>query len=403
MKNIFYTLLLCFAFSTAITVNAQPKPLPTYKYSFNIKGASDTVYLANYFGKQLYYTDTAYSKNGQFTFTGKDINPGKYAVVFPGKTYFEVIVNEPSFSFQGDTTNLIEGMKITGSIENKTFYDYIKFINSKKQEIGPLQAKYQAEKDEEKKKLIVEEIGAVDKAVKDYQKKIATDQNNLLIGQIIAMSLEVNVPEAPMLENGVKDSTFQYFYYRNHYFDNVNIKNDALVRTPSFHNKLEEFFDKVVLQNPDTINKVADALIDKMNPASDMYKYTVNFIINHFNKSKIMGLKDVFVHMGETYYMQGRTPWADSASTAKISERVLAMKPTLLNRKAPPLYLFDTTGVKMKPLYNVEAEVTVVFFWDPGCGHCKKSIPKLKAIYEKYKDNYDVKIYAVCTELETNA
>jgi len=400
MKNVLYTLTLLA--SVLISSALQAQSIANYKYTFNIKGATDTVYLANYFGKQLYYTDTAYTTKGQFTFSGKDLKPGKYAVVFPGKTYFEVLINEPSFSFTGDTTKLIESMKISGSAENQVFYDYIKFINNEKQLIGPLQAEYQKEgTTEERKKELAEKITSVDKAVKEYQKKIATEKKALLIGQVIAMSLDVDVPDAPILENGRKDSIFQYYFYRDHYFDNVNLKNDALVRTPSFHNKLEEFFDKVVLQNPDTISLMADRLIDKMNPGSDMYKYTVNYVINHFNASKIMGMKSVFVHMGENYYMQGRTPWADSATIAKISERVIALKPTLINHKAPPLYLFDTTETKMVPLYNVDAEVTVVFFWDPGCGHCKKSIPKLKAVYDKYKNKESIKIYAVCTELET--
>jgi len=41
----------------------------------------------------------------------------------------------------------------------------------------------------------------------------------------------------------------------------------------------------------------------------------------------------------------------------------------------------------------------MLVFWDPDCGHCKKEMPKIKEVYDKYRDK-GLKVYAVCTELE---
>ena len=372
-----------------------------YDYRFKVKGATDTVYLAYYFGKQLYYSDTAVSTpDGSFAFKKqREIMPGKFAVVFPGQTYFEIIVNEPSFRMESDTSDLIGHMKIDGSVENQVFYDYIGFINGQKRKIEPLQKAYGAAEKEKKKEELREKMLAIDQAVKARQRELAGRRNELLIAQIIALSIDIEVPDPPTAEDGSIDSSFQYRYYRDHYFDLVNLKNEAVVRCPAYHQKLDQFFDKVLLQHPDTINKYADRLISQMDETGDLFKYTVNYVFNKYNRSKIMGMKTVMVHMAEQYYMNDKAYWADSTTVAKISERAVAEKPTLMGKKAPRLNLADTTGKKIVPLYGVNAEYTILCFWSATCGHCKKAIPKLKIIYDMLKD-HGVEVYAVGTELE---
>ena len=52
--------------------------------------SNDTVYLANYYGSRLYYSDTTVADaNGHFSFQGKEFNEcGKYAIVLPGPVFF---------------------------------------------------------------------------------------------------------------------------------------------------------------------------------------------------------------------------------------------------------------------------------------------------------------------------
>ena len=50
--------------------------------------------------------------------------------------------------------------------------------------------------------------------------------------------------------------------------------------------------------------------------------------------------------------------------------------------------------------HDVKAKLTILVFWDPGCGHCKKVIPKLYELYGKYKSK-GVEVYAVCTVQDT--
>lgn len=371
-----------------------------YQYKFNIRGAreKDTVYLANYFGKQLYYNDTAIvDKGGNFTFKKKKtLESGQFAVVLPGSKYFEIIINEPMFAMRTDTADFVKNMVIEGSMENKVFYEYISFLNKKREQLMPLNERYEKGDGKEKENIQKQRVD-LDNEVKAYQKSIATTYKNLLVGQMLALSLDIDVPEAPKKADGSIDSTWGYYYMRDHYFDFVNLKNDALARTPSFHNKLDVFITKVVLQHPDTICKVTRMLTDKMNPNGDLFKYTVTHVTDSYNKSNIMGMDAVFVCMADEYYLAGKAFWSDTARVNKIRERVDALRPTLLGKQCHPLSLADTTHQKWIKMYDLKADFTVLVFWDPDCGHCKKEIPKLAELYNK-TGGKDFEVYSVSSD-----
>jgi thiol-disulfide isomerase/thioredoxin len=57
----------------------------------------------------------------------------------------------------------------------------------------------------------------------------------------------------------------------------------------------------------------------------------------------------------------------------------------------------DSTG-KYINMYDVKAKYTVVVFWDHGCGHCKKEIPKLMEVYKNKLKAKGVAVYAVESE-----
>ncbi|HEX4887116.1 MAG TPA: redoxin domain-containing protein [Luteibaculaceae bacterium] len=394
-KNI--CLVLGFIASTLASVGQ----IKDYQYKFTVKGAKerDTIYLANYFGKQLYYNDTAYAdKTGTFTFKKKrNIDPGQFAVVMPGSKYFEILINEPAFYLKTDTADFVKNMVCEGSVENKIFYDYIDFLSKKRESMNPLNEAYDKAKDEKEKEEIQKKRIAVDAEVKAYQKQLAENHKNLLVGQMVALSLDIDIPEAPKKADGTMDSAWAYYYARDHYFDLANLKNDALARTPSFHSKLDYFISKMVLQNPDTICKVTKTLTDKMNPTGDLFKYTVTHVTETYNKSNIMGMDAVFVCMADQYYLAGKAYWSDSSRVNKIRERADALRPILLGKATHPLSLADTTHQNWKRLYDLKADYTVLVFWDPDCGHCKKEMPKLAELYSK-TNGKDFQVYAVSSD-----
>ena len=208
------------------------------------------------------------------------------------------------------------------------------------------------------------------------------------------------IPEAPILANGKKDSTFAYRYYKAHFWDNIDFSDDRMLRTPIFHPKVKQYMEKLTPQGPDyvdSINASADYIITKAKANQEVFKYIVYWLTYNYESSNIMGMDAVFVHLVEQYYVTKQAFWVDSTQLYKITNRAYTLKPLLIGKKAPMVNMPDSTG-KYIPLYDVKAKYTVMIFWDHGCGHCKKEIPKLVEQYNSKLKAKGVQVYAIETE-----
>lgn len=401
MRKLFFIIGVVLLLSSFETSYAQEKG---YKLKIQIEGIkNDTVYLANYFGNKLYYTDTAYAQGDLVLFEGDSLTGGKYAVILPGVKYFEIIVAEPFISIKTNVENFAEGMEIIESKENKVFYDYVHFLTDRKKDIEPYEQQLKEfEGTEDERKEIIEKLKAINSQVMAEQKRIVDQNDGLLVAKYINMGIKIDVPDPPKDKNGIiTDSLFQRRYYVNHFFDHFEFDDNRIVRDPIFYSKINEFFTKVVYPVADSINYYGDVLIAKTNGKGDNFKFIAHYLISLYDKEKRMGLDAVFVHMVENYYMDGQAFWLDSTGTAKLTEKAMTLKPILIGKKAPYLNLYDTTGTKRISLYDINADYTILFFWASDCGHCQKSIPKLLETYHNYSDK-GVKVYAVGTELEND-
>lgn len=72
------------------------------------------------------------------------------------------------------------------------------------------------------------------------------------------------------------------------------------------------------------------------------------------------------------------------------------MSRKMLNRTIPDFSLKDTEG-KVVKLSDLRGKVVIIDFWAIWCGPCRASFPSFQKVYEKYKNNKDVKFYAINT------
>lgn len=399
-------LILTILVSFLISVNAIGQTKPGYNIKGKIKGLKNTeVFLGNHYGDKQYLKDTAtVDAQGNFTFEGNEkLDGGIYLIVLPAKNYFEIIVaDQQHFSFETDTVNLISNFTTKNSKENQLFYDYLNFINPKGAQLASLKQEYTSlsETDEKKKESLTEKMKLLEKEVTDYKENIITQHPETFVAKIFKGMREVNVPEIPVLENGRPDSTFQYRYFKKHYFDNIDFSDDRVLRTPIYHNKLKFYMEQLTPQIPDSVIQSADYLINKARGHKELFKYTVWYITNTYEKSKIMGMDAVFYHMGKNYYCKGEAFWVDSATVTKIcDDRIPKMEHNQIGKVAKNIVGKDTSG-NLINLHSIQAPFTVVYFWDSDCGHCKKSTPIVLEEYHKWKDK-GVKFVGMNVEQET--
>lgn len=375
------------------------------KLKFKINNQKDTtVHLVKYFGKNLYYADTAELKGGFVEFDGSKQQPGILGVLLPGQKFFEFIYNKEEVQMETIAPDFVGTMKVKKSEENRIFMDYIKFIGPKKTEATKLtdeRAKLKAE--DPKYKELTAQIDAINKEVIAYQNNLIETHKTMLVSKIVKMSMDIEIPEAPKDEKGnVIDSNFRFNYFRAHYWDNIDLKDDRLVNTPVFHSKLEYYFGKnMMIQHWDTVISHAFAFCDGLNPKSKTFEYCVSWITSTYGKSNIMGMDKVYIYMADKYYCsknaEGKSPafWMTPEKLKDLCEKIPVQKNLVMGAIPPNIILRDTTDTKWQDFYSLKSEYTILYFWDPECGHCKKTTPKLETLYKQKFKERNIEIFAV--------
>ncbi len=371
-----------------------------YKIDVQIKGAKDTVcYLAYHYGKKILVQDTFnIDSKGKAIFEGDEpLQGGIYIVIVPGNGFFEFLANgkENNFSLSTDTTNYIMNMKVKGSKENKWFNDYQRFLKPRQDSLRQWSKLKQTVEAEDSLILLDQQSDSLNQAISDFRVNAIKEQKGSYYAKLFTTMREPKVPDS--LQQASKQQA-RFKYFKKHFWDDVDFTDERFIRTPILQNKIDVFLDKLHIQVPDSLNKAADFVIAKTKDNDKVFQYVLTVITSKYEQSKIMGHDAIFVHLADKYYLTGKADWMEEKSLNKIRDRVLRLKPNLIGKKAPEIILPDSTG-KKQSLHAMDAEFSVVYFWSYSCGHCKKSLPGYKKIYETYKDQ-GVDFYAVCTKPE---
>lgn len=392
---------------SSLFLMAQSKP--GYEIKVKLNGyEGQKLFIGNYFGDKEYIKDSAVvSKKGWFVFKSEEPLPcGIYSVINQERNMriveFMVSSEDQEFSLETQYDNPVEKMEIKESLENELFSGYQKYMinnGKRRQEIGKLYMDVR-NRNADSADMLKKEIEKMDEDYEAYRDNLISNNPTTLTARVLKTLIDVEVPEPPMNEDGTKDSTFQYRYYKAHYWDNVDFSEDCIVRTPFFHKKLETYFTKLVLQIPDSINKEADMLMAKSmgEKKKELYHYIAWWVTMTYERSQYMCMDAVAVHMWKNYYQWPAAWWVDTTTMTRIREREKVMAPLCCNNIAPNLVMKDTAH-KYQSMHAVKSKYTVLVFWDPDCSHCKKEMPIIKKMYDSLH-KMGVEVYAVGVEQE---
>lgn len=378
-------------------LNAAPQK--GYKITVSIKNAKDTVlYLGYYLGKYTPAMDTArINKKGQFVFSSDTatLKSGVYFFSNPQGRYAEFIVNldKPNYTFKTDEANWITNMQVSGSPENKAFYEY-----------QCLTHKYFNLSDSVQKNTPDKELGKqrareLRRELDGIQEGMISQHPEFLFCRMLKAVKEVEVPVVD--EKGDTLTRQQRAeYYGDHYFDNMSLDCNAMLRTPPavFYDRVERFFNGYLGQaSPDVICEYADKVIDMARPAKDVFQFLVNYLAEKYLQSHVMTHDAVYVHMIEKYYATGEATWASPSDIDSEVERATKWKRLLVGQMAPDF------GVLYKEqwhhLNDIKNKYTLLIFWSPTCGHCATMIPAIHDFYKKHSEKYDIGTFAINTDI----
>lgn len=376
-----------------------------HEINITVVGAADsTLFFAYNYGDKKFVRDTLVAdQNGTIVVKGDENLPGGvYLVVLPDFKYFEFLVSDDQkFSIQTDYNKLLESLEFTGSKENSAFLEYQQFtmkINQSNQVLREEQKINLTNLDS--LFIIQDQLDQNTLLVETYLADLIAKYEGTFLGDLLNAMAPIDDPEIVVPDDVENPDSVRmirsYGYFRDHYFDRVNFANSDLIRTPILMNKLNQYFNRMLVQTPDSIIPQVEMVVKKAKVNSDMYQYVLVYTLNNYLESKIMGLDEVFVLIADKYYLSGEAPWVDSTYMARLNDRVMKVRPNLIGRKAQDLKM-ETLSGEWISLHQVDRKFIVVYFWEPNCGFCKEATPKLYEIYQKYQ-NKGMEVLAVYTQ-----
>lgn len=414
-----------------------------YELKINFTGSEDTsFFLAKYYWDQIVLVDSCKQvKKGQGVFKGKvALEKGVYILANQSKArYIDFFVDDSQkFTLTGNLSDLVNTVKAVGSNENNEIFSYARFMTAKEKEFRAALEETKGKSKADSLKLVQEKQSKIGAEVKAWEAAFTAKNKGNFVGDFINLKTEKYPTDIPKASNGRPDSLYQYYYYRNHYFDGVDFKDERILYTPFLADRVKRFFDQVAVQHPDTVIAEIDKILGKCITGSMTFNTLVGYFTYKYETNKAMSFdqygnsntfEKVFVHLADKYITNGKAKNIYPEETiVKIKERVDVLRNLLPNSKVSELLMIDTTYGKrvlqmgfdttktsagatylytknydklapwFKSLYSVNAKYTILVFWAVDCGHCKTEVPKLHEDLKKIANSVDFKVFAVQTK-----
>ena len=391
-------LSILFILLTLTTSAANGKP--SYKISLQIDGCKDSMILmCFYYAQSERIADTAFNNGkGRFVFEGtEELHPGLYFFTNNSNRYVEfVIYNEkPNFQFHTDDRNWTMNMKVKGSRQNEIFYQYQRGSETIYKEID-------AAKGTMDSAAMAQYTRQQHLRVDSLKLAIINQYPDAMISKMMNAVRNVDEEVPTRHPDGTEMTQRErYDYYMQHYFDHIPLNEDFIVRTPKpvFYKHVMDYIEKYMRGgSPAMICPLLDSMIDRSEPAPEVFKWLVFTLTNHYLQSNVMVYDEIYVHLVQRYFATGKAGYfLDPSTIDEQIERATKWDRLLVGREAPELILFDTNHYAYS-LHRMKGDYTLLVFWSPTCGHCREVIPAVYKVFEEYSDSINLTAFTILSE-----
>ena len=367
--------------------------------SFKIDGYTEGVaQLIGVYADANYLADTAkISKDGRIDFASKTgYSEGLFFLLLPDQKNIQfLIANGENFTLKTKKGDLINGMQVEKSLENQLFFDNQKYQVALEQKFNALTAemkkyvlgspKYDSLINIQKQ-LIDERDGKVVELKEKYPAAFLTKFK--LAGQNPRLRFTYRA-------DGSLDSSQTMINYKADWWNDVDFADGRLLHTPVFFNKMKKYMLELTAQNPDSIIKSADFLIDKTLNNKDYFNVAANWITynNKPGTGTLMDCDAIYSHLILKYFTPERAIWTTPADVASMRKTAKEMQISLIGMTGLDVQAKNNNG-DMKSIYGLNATVTVIFIYNPDCEHCQEETPKLRGVYDQWK-NRGVEVFSI--------
>ena len=339
---------------------------------------------------------------GRITFT-KDTTyaQGLAYILLQDNTSFPFLISEDQhFVLRTRKNAPVDAMVVEGSVDNQLFFDNLRFENDFQQRYQAIssQLKAQAAGDAGYAELKAQQEALLEARRQQLQAAFSQYPDHLYVKYKQAgQNPDLRDLRKP---DGTVDQQAQLVQFRAEFWDNVDFSDPRLLRTPVIFNKLKRYITELTPQQPDSIIRVADILIDKVIDKPEYYQLFVNWIALQYEPTKttLMDGEAVYVHMIQRYITKERAFWTSEAQISGLQQRAREMAASLVGKQAPNVTAKDPSG-QLRSLYDLKAPYLVVFMYNPTCDHCIEETPKLVQ-FLRNRAEQDVEVFGIALDTE---
>jgi len=383
LKKLF-SLLLLFTSIINAQYSIKGKMEPANKYTwiilYQLQGA-----------KQNYISNTNIV-NGEFNLTMPEkAKTGIYRLVYDMKNriFIDFIFDNENVTLNFNPKNPNQSAEFKDSESNQLFYSYLKYSSKQQQKLDSLQVRYFNTTNKLEQENIIRSYQKHYTILITLQAKFEKAANNMLVYHFIKASARIN-------NNSPFKNPDEYLtFLKNHYFDNIDFNNDALLKSTFINDKINDF---IFYLNTSDDNKIIDqlqkeaisAVINKLSSNKTLAKDIEEGLIYTFSKQENI----IMVNYMLNHYLQLPKELQDAPFINDIKGQLK----TAIGMLAPNIF-WTENKIKKDLISLTDASYYVVVFWSSTCPHCLMEMPLL---YNFLKDNRQIKVISIGLEDNTS-
>ncbi|MFN8348006.1 MAG: TlpA disulfide reductase family protein [Spirosomataceae bacterium] len=360
-------------------------------------GAKPTVLvLSQYFGGDLMPVDTAVvGADGRIVWEDKAGIPAGICRIQGIGRGIELIVGESQqFSFEADSKDPIATIRFQHSSENTLFFNYQREVRARYQRALAYRQQMGIKDDSDPRwKSRFQELN---ESIKKYVDSLFQKYPQSLATRYLKSYQEPKLPVLPLKQLSSKDSAYLKSYTRAHYFDHSFLSDERMVYTPTVPARLERLLKSLPLLPKEEQLTIVDPILSQSKGTTELRKYLVSKLAQQLELTPFPDADVVYDHIVQNYVQNEPELW-EAGMLQKIKEIGEIKAKVAVGSVFPNLPLTDINGNESR-LESVKSDYTVLFFYDPGCNHCREAVPKLTTLANRFKDK--ILVYAVSLDAE---
>lgn len=352
--------------------------------------------LAQYFGGQLMPIDTAIlSADGRIVWEEETPIPeGVCRILGIGRGVDMVVSGFQQFSFEADAKDFIGTIRFDNSPENSLFFNYQR--ETRKRYQRALSYRQQMGIKDENDPRWKTRFQELNEEVKKHVDSLYKKHPQSFAIHYLKSYQEPKLPVLPLKQLSAKDSLYLQTYAREHFFDNTFLSDERMVYTSTFPARLDRFLKSLPPMPKEELIKLVDKVVKQSDGMNELRKYLVGKFAQQFELTPSSEFDAVYSHIVQKYVENEAKFW-DASTLQKVKEVSEIKTKLAIGVSFPNLLLTNLSGIE-QPLESVKSDYTVLFFYDPGCSHCRETTPKLTALAQQFADK--MKVYAVSLDAE---